>query len=64
MDCVGQNELCKVVSTPISVEPKTGYCREPDYIEADNESHGRKIRRELFCVTGKDLEFIDIDDLY
>ena len=29
-----------------------------------NESHGRKSDRELFCVTEKDLEFIDIDDLY
>lgn len=29
-----------------------------------NESHGGKFRRELFCVTGKDLELIDIEDLY
>lgn len=29
-----------------------------------NESHGRKIDRELFCVTGKDSDCIDIDDLY
>ena len=29
-----------------------------------NESHGRKIDRELFCVTGKDSDYIDIDDLY
>lgn len=29
-----------------------------------NESHGRKSDRELFCVTGKDLDCIDIDDLY
>lgn len=29
-----------------------------------NESHGRKFDRELFCVTGKDIDYIDIDDLY
>ena len=31
---------------------------------ADNESHSGKIPCELFCVTGKDLDLIDIDDLY
>ena len=29
-----------------------------------NESHGRKSDRELFCVTGKDSDYIDIDALY
>ncbi len=29
-----------------------------------SESYGRKIDRELFCVTGKDSDYIDIDDLY
>ena len=29
-----------------------------------SESHGRKSDRELFCVTGKDSDYIDIDDLY
>ena len=29
-----------------------------------NDTHGRKIDRELFCVTGKDLDCIDIDDLF
>lgn len=29
-----------------------------------NESHGRKSDRELFCVTGNDSDYIDIDDLY
>jgi len=29
-----------------------------------NESHGRKSDRELFCVTEKDSDYIDIDDLY
>lgn len=31
---------------------------------ADNESHGRKTDRELFCVAEKDLDYIDIDDLF
>lgn len=29
-----------------------------------NGSHGRKSDRELFCVTGNDSDYIDIDDLY
>lgn len=29
-----------------------------------NESHGGKIPCELFCVTGKDSDYIDIEDLY
>ena len=29
-----------------------------------NESHGGKIPCELFCVTGKDSGYIDIEDLY
>lgn len=29
-----------------------------------NESHGVKLHDELFCVTGNDLDYIDIDDLY
>lgn len=28
-----------------------------------NESHC-ECNHELFCVTGKDLDYIDIDDLY
>lgn len=31
---------------------------------ANKESQGEKIRRELFCVTEKDLDYIDIDDFY
>lgn len=71
ISCVGQNELCKVVVTNNSETPKqdidvykTGDYKEPDYIETDNESHGGKIPCELFCVTGKDLDCIDIDDLF
>lgn len=45
IDCVGQDDLCK-----------TSDYKEPDYIEADSESQGEKIRRELFCVTGNDIE--------
>ncbi len=29
-----------------------------------NESHGGKIPCELFCVTGKDSDYIDIEDLF
>lgn len=64
IDCVGQNEACKNNHTPIGVQFKTGDYNEPDYIEADIESQGEKIRRELFCVTGKDSDYIDLDDLY
>ena len=31
---------------------------------ADNESHSGKIPCELFCVTGKDLDYIDFNELY
>ena len=69
-DCVGQDELCKVESPKNSENPKqdievykTGDCREPNYIEIDNESHD-KSNHGIFCVTGKDSEIIDIDDLY
>ena len=32
--------------------------------KAENKSQGEKIRRELFCVTGKDSDCIDIDELF
>lgn len=63
MDCVGQNELYKVVSTPTGVQSQTGDYKEPDYIDADNESHG-EYNHGIFCVTGKDSDYIDIDDLF
>ena len=44
--------------------PTEGNFKEPNYIEADNESHGGKIPCELFCVTGKDSELIDIDSIF
>lgn len=60
IDCVGQDDLCNEVSPKVSESPMTnnGICKigdykEPDYIEADNESQGRKTDRELFFVTGK-----------
>lgn len=56
MDCVGQ-----VVSQKVSA----GKEQNPNYSDfADNESHSGKIPCELFCVTGKDLDYIDLDDLY
>jgi len=70
-NCVGHNDLCKVVFPNNSETPKqdieiykTGDYKEPDYIEADNESHGGEIPCELFCVTGNDPDYIDIGDLY
>lgn len=61
---MGQGELCKANRNPIGVESKTSYYKESDYIEADSESHGGEIPYELFCVTGKDSELVDIEDLY
>lgn len=71
-DCVGQDELCKVV-TNNSEAPKTGF-DEPKVSagkkqstnnsdSAINESHDES-NHELFCVTGKDSDYIDIEDLY
>lgn len=60
---MGQDEFCKVVSTPIGVQFKTGDYKEPDYIEADIESHDNN-NHGIFCVTGNDLELVNIDDLY
>ena len=50
IDRVGQDELCKVVSTPSGVQTKTGDFKEADFIEADNESHCAGLHSELFCV--------------
>lgn len=52
------------MSTPSGVQSKTGDYKEPDYIKADSKSHGGKIPCELFCVIGKDLDCISIDDLF
>lgn len=64
MDCVGQDELCKENSSPTGDMNKTGDYKEPDHIEVDIESHGAKLHDELFCVTGKNSDYIDIDGLY
>lgn len=29
-----------------------------------NKSHCAELHSELFCVTGNDLDYVDIDDLY
>ncbi len=70
-NCVGQDDLCKVVVTNNSEALmmnndicKIGDYKESVYAEADNESHSGKIPCELFCVTGKDLDCMDIEDLY
>ena len=42
---------------------KTGDYKEPDYIETNNFTPNVRID-ELFCVTGKDLDCIDIDIIF
>lgn len=63
IDCVGQDELCKENCTPSGVQFETGDYKEADYIEADNEPYD-ECNHELFCVTEKDSDYIDIEDLY
>ncbi len=48
-------------------EPKVSAGKEhqPNYsFQVDNKPHGGKFPQELFCVTGKDSDYIDIEDLY
>ena len=57
------------IFTPIvkTGEPKVSAGKEQNpniSVIADNESHCAKLHSELFCVTGKDSGFIDIEDLY
>ena len=59
IDCVGQDELCKVVLPNNPEPPKQDTIQSKINSMCDNKSHG-----ELFCVTGKDSDPIDIDDLY
>jgi len=64
----GQNNGYKQVSTLICVQPRVGKLKESDYIESNtftlNETHGRKVDRKCFCTTEKDLDLINIDDLF
>ena len=64
IDCVGQDDLCKVVSSKNSETPMTntdicttGNYKEPTYIEADSESHD-KSNHGIFCVNGKDWNLL------
>lgn len=62
-DCVGQNEVCKVESSNnFKTLKQDAISSKTDDINIneshDNSSHG------IFCVTGKDSDYIDIDDLY
>ena len=69
-DYVGQDAPCKVVSNQIGVESKTGDCNEPVYIETNNftpkdsETHSRKFDCESFGITEKDIDLVDMDDLF
>jgi len=61
--CVGQNELCKVESFNNSKTLKQGSISyKIDNINT-NESHDNS-NHGIFCVTGKDIDCIDIDDLF
>jgi hypothetical protein len=42
-DCVGQDDLCKVVSTPTGVQSQTGDYEEANYIESDNFTPNNRI---------------------
>lgn len=72
VNCVGRDELCKVVTNNSEApktrigEPKVSADKEQSTNNSDstiNESHG-ECNHELFCVTGKDSDYIDIEDLY
>lgn len=70
IDCVGQDDLCKVESPKNSETPmtnndicKTGDYKEPDYTESDNKSHDNS-NHGIFCATEKYLDLIAIDNLY
>ena len=64
IDYAGQNELCKVVFPKNSETPKQDTVSSKTDDIKIYEFHGGKIPCELFCVTGKDLEFIDIDSIF
>lgn len=52
-----------MVFTPFGVESKAGDYKEPDYMETNTDTRG-ECNHGIFCVTGKDSDSIDIDDLY
>jgi len=59
-NCVGHNDLCKVVFPNNSETPKqdieiykTGDYKEPDYIEADNDSVLNNLRTANYLIVGK-----------
>lgn len=53
----------EILDMPVMGESKTGDYKEPDYMETNTDTHG-KCNHGIFCVTGKDSDCIDIDDLY
>lgn len=61
--CIGSDEPCKMVSPQVSGSPKQGSIpSQMDDMNTD-ESHDNS-NHGIFCVTGKDLDLIDIDNLY
>lgn len=63
-DCVGQNKLCKVESPKNLETPKQDTISSKTDDININESHSRKIGCELFGVTEKDLDFIDMENIF
>lgn len=64
IDYVRHDDLCKVVFPNNSETPKQDTISSKTDDININESHGRKIGYELFGVTEKDLELIDMDSIF
>ena len=66
--CVVQNEPDKVVYAPFGDDTRTsdykaGYIESNNFTPKDDESHDEN-DHGIFCVTGNDVDFADIDDLF
>ena len=53
----------EILDMPVMSESKAGDYKEPDYMETNTDTYG-ECNHGIFCVTGKDSDSIDIDDLY
>ncbi len=68
IECEVQSEPCKVVSPPNGDHTKTGDCKETDTnnfnLNEVGETHCAKLHNEPFCITEKDLDLTDIEELF
>ena len=64
IDCVGQDELCKVEFPKNSETPKQDTISSKTDDIKIYESHVGKIPCGIFCVTGNYSKFIDIDSIF